>query len=313
MTKVTRLSVGEGGESRGRQSHLREIAREGDVPLGTVGQELRGARMSRGEDLASVSRVLKIRKDHLEALENDNIGALPGRTYAVGFVRAYAEHLALNPEQAVERFKTEIAGRDDASRNAGFPVDEESSGLSLGWVLFALFLLGLIAYGAYSLLQSRGGKPTQPSAAPVPTEIAPAPAKRPPPTTAAPPANSADAPFSASQSRSAAGPAAIPAGGTVYGKMNTNAHVVLHVTQPTHVLVQTEDGRAFINKELQPGDSYQVPNMGGLALTAEHGNAVQIVVDGKAIGNAGAGGEPVEALSLDRDALASRSHASSGQ
>ncbi len=95
--------------------------------------------------------------------------------------------------------------------------------------------------------------------------------------------------------------------------MNTNAHVVLRVTQPTHVLVQTEDGRAFINKELQPGDSYQVPNMGGLALTAEHGKAVQILLDGKAIGSAGGGGEPVEALSLDRDALANRSHASSGQ
>ncbi|MFL5237401.1 MAG: helix-turn-helix domain-containing protein [Rhizomicrobium sp.] len=310
MTKVTRLSVGEGGESRSRQAHLREIARDPDSPLGTIGQELRGARMSRGEDLASVSRVLKIRKDHLEALENDHMGALPGRTYAVGFVRAYAEHLGLNPEQVVERFRTEIAGRDDTSKNAGFPVDEESSGLSWSWILFALFLLGLIAYGAYYLLQSRGADPVQPSAAPVPTEIAPAltkPAHR-------SPANRATAVSPGASHAGNAAPPAIPAGGgTVYGKMNTNAHVVLHVMQSTHVLVQTEDGRAFINKELQPGDSYQVPNMGGLALTAEHGNAVQVVLDGKVMGNAGAGGEPVEALSLDRDALANRSHASSGQ
>jgi cytoskeleton protein RodZ len=311
MTKVTRLSVGEGGESRCRQAHLREIAADGDAPLGTIGQELRGARISRGEDLASVSRVLKIRKDHLDALEHDNIGALPGRTYAVGFVRAYAEHLGLNPEQAVERFKIEIAGRDDASRNAGFPVDEENSGLSWGWILFALFLLGLFAYGAYYLLQSGRAEPTQPAAAPVPTEMAPAPRR---PTHNPPPKETTAISPGASQSGSAAAPPAIPAGGgTVYGKMNTNAHVVLRVTQPTHVLVQTEDGRAFINKELQPGDSYQVPNMGGLALTAEHGKAVQILLDGKAIGSAGGGGEPVEALSLDRDALANRSHASSGQ
>jgi cytoskeleton protein RodZ len=235
---------------------------------------------------------------------------IPGRTYAVGFVRAYAEHLGLNSEQAVERFKSEIAGRDDASRNAGFPVDEESSGLSWAWILFALFLMGLFAYGAYYLLQSRGAEPSQPAATPVPTEMAPAPTK---PAHKAPANQTTVVSPGASQAGNAAPPAIPTGGGTVYGKMNTNAHVVLHVTQPTHVLVQTEDGRAFINKELQPGDTYQVPNMGGLALTAEHGSAVQIVLDGKTTGNAGAGGEPVEALSLDRDTLANRSHASSGQ
>jgi len=88
--------------------------------------------------------------------------------------------------------------------------------------------------------------------------------------------------------------------------MNTNAHVVLRVRESTRVLVQTEDGRAFINKVLEPGDIYQVPNMGGLALTAEHGNAVAIFVDGKSMGDAGKTAEPAEALSLDRETLAGR-------
>ena len=89
--------------------------------------------------------------------------------------------------------------------------------------------------------------------------------------------------------------------------MNANAQVVLRAKQVTRVLVQTEDGRAFINKDLQPGDIYQVPNMHGLALTAEHGNAVEIFLDGKPVGAAGKNADPAEALSLDRDALASRS------
>ncbi|MDE2501102.1 MAG: helix-turn-helix domain-containing protein, partial [Alphaproteobacteria bacterium] len=76
----------EGGLNR-RRIHLREISGDLDAPLETVGQDLRAARLRRGDDLATVSRVLKIRKDHLEALEEDRIEALPGRTYAVGFVR----------------------------------------------------------------------------------------------------------------------------------------------------------------------------------------------------------------------------------
>jgi hypothetical protein len=88
--------------------------------------------------------------------------------------------------------------------------------------------------------------------------------------------------------------------------MNTNSHVVLRITQPTRVLVQTEDGRAFINKELQSGDTYQVPNMGGLALTAEHGDAVEILLDGKSVGKAGRTGGAAEALPLDRESLMKR-------
>ncbi|MEI9886891.1 MAG: putative PEP-binding protein [Rhizomicrobium sp.] len=50
-------------------------------------------------------RRLKIRKDHLEAIEEDRLDALPGRTYAVGFVRSYADYLGLDVGQCVERFK----------------------------------------------------------------------------------------------------------------------------------------------------------------------------------------------------------------
>ena len=97
MTKVTQLSVEQGSDLERRRIHLREISGNADAPLETVGQDLRTARQRRGEDLATVARVLKIRRDHLEALEEDRLAALPGRTYAVGFVRAYADYLGLDP------------------------------------------------------------------------------------------------------------------------------------------------------------------------------------------------------------------------
>ena len=75
MTKVTPLNADEKGGWR-RRIHLREISGDSDTPLETVGQDLRAARLRRGDDLATVSRALKIRKDHLEALEEDRLEAL---------------------------------------------------------------------------------------------------------------------------------------------------------------------------------------------------------------------------------------------
>src|SRR5471030_1005157 len=95
------------GASR-RRIHLREISGDSESPLETVGQDLRAARLRRGDDLATVSRVLKIRKDHLEAVEEDNFAELPGRTYAIGFVRSYTQYLGLDVAAMVERYKQEI-------------------------------------------------------------------------------------------------------------------------------------------------------------------------------------------------------------
>lgn len=303
MAKVTRLNVGDSAGARNRQFPLREVPDDADAPLGTIGQELRGARISRGEDLVAVSRALKIRKEHLGAIEDDRFNALPGRTYAVGFVRAYADYVGLDPAYAVDRFKTEVAGRDEPSSTAGFVETPEEPRLSRGWLLVGLIVLGLIGYGVYYLWASGGSETAQPVAA-VPAgmvEKRHVAVKRTPakvvvaqPTTATPtPAGS--------NALIAPGP-----GGTVYGKMNSDAHVVLRAKQATRVLVQTEDGRAFINKVLEPGDIYQVPNMHGLALTAEHGNALEIFLDGKSVGSAGKGADPAEALPLDRETLASR-------
>src|ERR1700760_1074054 len=139
MTKVTHLTVEEGGGQNKRRIHLREISGDSDTPLETVGQDLRAARQRRGDDLATVSKALKIRKDHLESIEEDRIEALPGRTYAVGFVRSYADYLGLDASQCVERFKAEIAGREHADTAQQVTVidEDEHRRLPQGWKIIA--------------------------------------------------------------------------------------------------------------------------------------------------------------------------------
>jgi len=143
MTKVTHLTLDESGALSRKRIHLREISGDADAPLETVGQDLRAARLRRGDDLASVSRVLKIRKDHLEALEEDRLEALPGRTYAVGF-RALLCRLS-GPRtrfSASSGSKGEIAGRQDSSQPAPIAPDSSESRLPHGWVVIAVVVAG---------------------------------------------------------------------------------------------------------------------------------------------------------------------------
>src|SRR6201996_4481929 len=142
MTKLTQMSVDNEGANGGnglksRRIHLREISGDSESPLETVGQDLRAARLRRGDEIAAISRALKIRKDHLEALEGDRLEDLPGKNYAIGFVRSYARHLGLDAAHYVERFKQEIAGRTEEQSREPAPIHQDERRLPYGWRIIA--------------------------------------------------------------------------------------------------------------------------------------------------------------------------------
>jgi len=331
MTKVTRLTLDEGGGLDRRRIHLREISGDLDAPLETVGQDLHAARLRRGDDLATVSRVLKIRKEHLEALEEDRVEALPGRTYAVGFVRSYADYLGLDAVQCVERFKAEIAGRSDETVQPITVIDEDDHRrLPQGWLIIAGVVLVLVLYGAYQLAasaermlnepdtvpppQQMVAKPAavaQHKPAPVKTVVAPAPEVTPPPAddTAPPAAEPAvQPPLNNTQLQPSGVPDSVPAG-QVFGEQNKNARVVLRLRQAARILVQGPDGTLFINRTLKAGDTYRVPNFVGLTLTTSDAAAVEVDLDGTAVGVAGKNNDTAEALSLDPQSIIDRANA----
>lgn len=312
MTKVTRLTLDDSGNMKSRRIHLREISGDSDAPLETVGQDLRAARLRRGDDLATASKVLKIRKDHLEALEEDRLEALPGRTYAVGFVRSYADYLGLDTAQCVERFKAEIAGRSDADHMPHVNVidEDEHRRLPQGWKIVAAVVALLMLYGAYYLISSASSIVSQPSTPPAPTQAAvkPAAAHKAQNAVAAAPPAAIDAQQPASSPTPApATEAPLPAG-TTYGQQNANARVVLRAHQTTRILVQGEGGIVYINRALNPGDTFRVPNRTGVTLTTTNAGAVEVELDGQSMGYAGKGAQLAEALSLDPQSIVDRSN-----
>ncbi|MGA9794113.1 MAG: helix-turn-helix domain-containing protein [Rhizomicrobium sp.] len=319
MTKVTQISLDEDGVPNSRRIHLREISGETDAPLETIGQDLRAARQRRGDDLATVSRNLKIRKDHLEAIEEDRFDALPGRAYAVGFVRTYADYLGLNPAQCVERFKAEIADRGEAPRSMSVATDPEESKLPTGWIVIAVVVLALVGYGAYHFAMSTDSLARPPVASVPAPLLSPARAQtkiagkaaRPAlpftqPLRSSRPANAAPAGAPGATSQAAAKILASLPKGQVFGQRNINPRIVLRARSQTHVLVKNAAGNVFIDRTIQAGDSYQVPDKVGLTLSTPDGGAVGIELDGQAMGFAGPVGKTTESMSLDPQAVVDR-------
>lgn len=72
-----------------------------------VGERLKAARLESGFSLEEVAAEVKIKPHHLAALEESRYGDLPSRTYAVGFVRAYAHALSLPVDELAEACRAE--------------------------------------------------------------------------------------------------------------------------------------------------------------------------------------------------------------
>src|SRR6267142_3325312 len=112
MADILRLTPDNGEELARPGLFPRKNLGAADVAPEGVGQELCKARQRSGKLLMDVWRELKIRPDYLIALEEGRFQDLPGRVYAIGYVRSYATYLGLNAEELAGRLRAEMAGPD---------------------------------------------------------------------------------------------------------------------------------------------------------------------------------------------------------
>jgi cytoskeleton protein RodZ len=72
--------------------------------VGEFGDKFRKTREIKEFSLDDVSSVTKINRRMLQAIEEEQFDQLPGGVFNRGFIRAYAKHLGLNPEDAVNDY-----------------------------------------------------------------------------------------------------------------------------------------------------------------------------------------------------------------
>jgi cytoskeleton protein RodZ len=314
----------------GGRLHLREISDAADeVAISDcLGAALRAARRRQNIGVETVSEDLKIRKRYIKALEDSDFETLPTFPYALGFVRSYADYLGLDAVQCMRCFKEELPSRADKKAYA-FPEARKEVRLPQGSMLVLAVLLAAGIYGGWYLsvqadrmvmsrvppvpdrlaeqtganngLQSRvdGARQEVPSASGLNSAIG-GPAIQ----------------FSGSQ-----GQISLSAGGTnvasapdqsasegvvssaaetaAQDAVATNARIVLRVRSTAWMRVEDSESRVLIQRELQSGETYDVPNRPGLILSVRDAGAVEVLVDGQDLGTLGQVGQPLPAVLLD--------------
>ena len=369
-----------------------------------VGLYVQEAREALGREIDEIALALRIRPAHLQAIEDGRFGDLPGPTYAVGFIRTYADFLGLDGAAVVARFKSEALAYSTAQPALDFIASPEGR-FPGGALALVTVLLAVGGFLGWSYLEGRGSSVVErvaepPAFASLPPEIsvrtpqrpqrteatetaattppAKAPAReskpnladsiaaptalveveepavtieevvaseapaavavRPPvaPTVAGPPvedrgvagepavavARTTVSPRAAIAAESEpedprsvpqiAGLPALPAvpavtaereGGRAYGQANIDARIVLTATADSWVQVRDDQQNVLLTRMLQPGDSYRVPNRGGLTLLTGNAGGLRVEVDGVEVARLGPIGAVRRDIRLDPDAL----------
>lgn len=116
--------------------------------LQDVGAALRNARVARGEPLEAVAADLRIKLEYLQALEDGDYSRTPGRSYALGYLRSYAEHLDFDGGKAILLAKDSLDGRaPPPPLQIREPVEDERR--SSGILVAASIVIAGIVYGGW--------------------------------------------------------------------------------------------------------------------------------------------------------------------
>lgn len=283
-----------------------------------IGAALKAVREFHGVTLQDLADATRIRQTYLAALEDMRLEELPSRPFAIGYVKAYAKHLGLDADAAVERFRQEHPDHEEGLRAPVGMRKQRDSRLSLiliaGILVFAAFVLWNIAQRAITA-QAAPHKPTIAAAAPAaaPSSDGGGPiqvggALPPPVESTTPPlyetpglANStdgsADAVDAAAKARKATeaaqpvlpsmpvGSVFKPQGAILGAPAGPGAtQVVIQARRNGVFEVRGADGSSYFTRVLQAGEAYRVPALKGLSITVSDPAVFDVFVAGRYTG-----------------------------
>ncbi len=268
-----------------------------------IGAALKAIRQFHGVTLQDLADATRIRQTYLEALEAMRLDELPSRPFAIGYVKAYARHLGLDAEEAVERFRNDHPEHDEGLRAPVGVRKERDPRLAL--VLIACLLVGaaiLLWNVAQRTITEKS--PSKAVVAEAPVDLPPADVGGPiqvggaipPPVESTTPdayvtpgmANNGDGTETAEQAAQAP-VLSLPLGaafkpeGAIYGAP-AGAQVVIKARRNGTFEVKGADGSNYFTRVLQQGEAYRVPALKGLTVTVSDPGLFQVFVDGRYTG-----------------------------
>jgi cytoskeletal protein RodZ len=259
----------------------------------SVGDILRRTRLHYDQSIEDIERALRIRASQVDAIETGNYDQLPGRVYAIGFVRSYAEYLGLDGDKMVSLFKSQ-SGAPANRPQLHFPVAASESKLPQVWLVGGSLIAAVLILTLWWSLGNHDRSAVT-NVPPIPDSIRaennntvggikfsntqmgpPAPAKAHVPPAAA---------------TAAAAPAENPRG------------IILKIVQNSWVEIKDRDGKEVVSRVLKAGDKYFVPARPDLFMSLGNSGGVKIEIDGEELSDIGASGQVLRNIPLDVDAL----------
>lgn len=302
-----------------------------------VGEQLRAAREAGQFAIEDIAAEIKIKPQHLLAIEESRFGDLPSRTYAVGFVRAYANTLNLDVDALVAECRREVSHSMPQKQPQMMMPEAVSEqplpSSSLVFITAALaFLLSAVGY-----VFTRDTAVTVPTSPPSVSQQAEQKAIT-APTPAAQPAQQAQQP---QVQPSAAQPqvqqpvvqavpheepanvdtavvdtthvssgflqkglvAPSPAAPGVAGKAPIPSRIKLKATDETTVQIFDASGRMIAERVINKGEAFYVPDKSGLTLATTNAGALHMQIDGKEMPVLGDPDEAMHNIPLNADSL----------
>jgi transcriptional regulator with XRE-family HTH domain len=226
-----------------------------------AGRKLTEARLARGLSVDQVAERIRVRREYLQALEDMNLKLLPGKAYAMAFLRSYARELGLDANMIVEQFQQESAlSREDSQKQIRNPASKPHRERPwLAAAALALLAAGFVGWRALDRDQT-------PAAVSEPA------------TSAAPVVE--------------AGAEAVP---------GAAVHRVVEIKALTDAWLEARgpDGTVFLSRTLQAGDVYRPDPSPGWTLHARDGAAFEVFINGQSAGLLGNAGMPVLGRGID--------------
>lgn len=135
--------------------------------MGRLGDTLREARKQKNWSLAQAEGATRIRQQYLAALEKEHFAEFASESQTRGFLRTYAQHLGLDPEEMLEYYDAEPR---KVGQRPGIPRIRPLT----PWSVMNLFIIVVIAVitgtmGLYTVSRQNTPAPTPPT--PSPTEV----------------------------------------------------------------------------------------------------------------------------------------------
>ena len=240
----------------------------------STGVEFRALRESRGVSVDRIATATRIPVRMIEALERDDLRALPARPYLRGFVAAYGRELGLDPADAVARYFADMTPPAETLIVAE-PVTEPEGHTGRALLVAVIALAVLLVVPAFNRWRSTIELPQLPvtgTSGNAPTAAAPA-------ATAAPvAATKPGAPL----------PAATDQGAVVAGP----ADLVISLTFTRRCwLAASADGTRVVYATMEPGATHVLKAHDTIVLRVGDAGAASWTINGRAAAPMGRDGE----------------------